>query len=332
MNNSLDYSQVEGLNYSLLKHVKKGPRHLKAKIDQYSQPRTDFKTYFDFGNAFEDALLNPQNWQFDYGFVAKQPDASGKYATYGRIIADAIILKQLENLANGLDQNVFEESWLEQVKRNAHLLSTLAGDVEKADKELDKEPYKSFFNSYIQYKGKVTDAPTWAKLQELVNLSLKNDNFQYILTLPRTDQEVLTWKVTASGQERICKGKSDTIAIDHKNKVIYLFDIKSTGDNLYDGSFHKSVASYGYDEQLFGYMLGIEQHPEYSKLLSDGYRISMFWAVGTKEAVPSFSIVPFQPSPEKRMELMFRLARNISTYFLYEEFGFAEQTMVEAIV
>lgn len=310
--------------------MNKGPRHLKSIIDKAEQTKDTFKSYFDFGNAFEDALNNPQTFQFDYGFVAKQPDASGKYATYGRIIAEAVILQLNYLKSNGLPLEIDTE-WLFEVKKRAHEASTLAGDIEKADKELEKEPYKTYFGQFIAYEGRVTDSETWALLQELIGLASQNETFQKIMRLPYTDQEVLTWTVNVDGNDIKCKGISDRISIDIEDEIIYLMDMKTTTQNLYDGSFQQKASEYGYHNQLFGYALGIKQHPEYSKLIEKGYTIQMLWAVGVKSKPASFALVPFTFEWHSYEFMMDSLVSMLRVFLEYKENDFKEPDWVKSI-
>jgi len=300
------YSEIEGINFSLLKYVDKGPRELRNAIEKYSSPKTTFKNYFDFGDAFEANLIDPNGFITLYGSIDKAPDPSGKYATYGRIIADAIVLKKLEIKSSpdydGGPINI-DADWLQSVKERAHLLSTLAGDIDKADKELEKEPYKSYFSRYIEFEGRVCDTTTWALLETLALLANQNTLFKHIMSLPKTFQEVLTWEV--DGYK--CKGKSDIIAVDDAGMKIYLVDIKSTKDKLHNGDFVKSITLFGYDDQLYGYNIGIEQSPRYKHLIEKGYTIEVYVAAGRKIDVLDFAMFKIEFTRSNYIRLRFRL-------------------------
>jgi len=305
--------------------VKKGPRFLKDKIDKYSQPRVAFKSYFDFGDAFEDMLIDPEGFLFKYGTVVKAPDASGKYATYGRIVADGMLLckQTTPEMLNNPD-------WITELKNRALELSTLACDTSKADAELQKEPYKSYFEAYLSFEGRITDLATWQTLSTLASLAQNNMLFSKILSLPKTFQEVLTWTIVLpSGEEFKCKGKTDIIAVDAEAKIIYHVDIKSTSSNLYDGSFVKNATEYGYDEQLCGYDLGIYQHPSYGMLLKDkDYQLHTYLAVGDKTAPCAFTLFNL---PHSGM-LLHKVEKLAIKYLEYSRNGFADASVSNQLI
>jgi len=333
----MDYTQLEGINFSLLKHVKTGPRALKAKIDQYGTPKVEFKTFFDFGNAYEDALLHNEEFKTSYGFVEKAPDASGKYVTYGRIIAEALILKQLENKVNGI--NTIDADWLIELKNRALVLSTLAGDIEKADKKLEEDQYKTYFDKYINFSGRVTDSATWATLEELIKLSNANFTFSRLMKLPRTEQEVLVWEEVIWPFDAItgiqdqmtvkCKGRADVIALDHEYKIIWLLDLKSTAANLYDGEFERYARRAGYPKQLQGYSNGIRSNPKYAELIADGYQISCGLFAGCKTFPYAFGFFPIEFHTD---DIQAEIIRELETFKFYESNGFKDIDTVASII
>jgi hypothetical protein len=71
-----------------------------------------------------------------------------------------------------------------------------------------------------------------------------------------------------------CKGLLDGIRIDHKEKKIYPFDLKTTSGGVYN--FHESFLKWGYYRQCAFYEQAMLTDELISNLVADGYTIEDF--------------------------------------------------------
>ena len=243
MQEELNYNKLEALNQSFLKKLVNGPKAIIA-------PEREDTDSLRLGSLVDDMICDAE-------IVAD------KYATCTiKLPSDTII-------------NIIEMV----------LLSSDSGDLSTLDEEIIaacnhyqyqsrwkdetriakiKEEGKEYFEFRKNTGNKVVVGPDMWILAEEMKDALLNDRYaKFIFDEDPKLESHYQFVATGEIEGELCKGKLDKIVIDHEEKVIDIYDIKTTSDGI--SSFKNSYLKYRYDIQGEFYKKLVEQmYPDYT--------------------------------------------------------------------
>jgi len=245
-----DYFNTDAISYSLLRNLSVGPAYLKYVQEQESEE----KEHFIIGGAVDALLTEPEKfWDI--------------YALEFQETCDNIPTGQMKDFADKLSEyysKEYEDSVAEQMaydyvgfKRKSldSVISEYCEKYKDYDKWLfDKQEYEKsvnnkqiLTNSQYELATKIVES---LKTNRFTSKYFQNNNdFSSIKdwSLERINQLEIYWE--AKGQK--CKSKLDMIFVNHQEKTIQIFDLKTTGKSTF--SFNSSALSFRYDIQASFY-------------------------------------------------------------------------------
>lgn len=254
-----DYKELQAFSYSTLKRLAEdGPKSLVEKEDISS-------TALEFGTLV-DIILTNSNARYDVFYTKPINKPTGNVLEltealyidylvldlkYEDLVDDKILLEKARAL--GLWSNFKDATILEKIKTDL---------------------FYNYLKAKIEAKGKIISSPELIEAAEHCANVLLTHDYTKDLFIESDDIEILkqvTLLYKFNGY--LGKAKLDLIRIDHKNKMIYPYDIK-TGTEL-PSNFENSFYHFKYYLQAVSYMYAlaylIEQHEELKE-----YRIADF--------------------------------------------------------
>lgn len=246
-----EYLKIDAINYSLLKRVADSGHLYSLEGNRESEA-------MNLGSVVDDLLLGGDITK--YVILKDDPPTAMTLELANLVISKCI--KELISFNQLLELDKNEDFIFEIVKEN-NLWSTNKEDLRKGK-------YKSniqFFN-YIQAKLSSLDNKTvlapeqWSKANELVNI-LKTH--PYCKDIFNAGINQLTYVFGIDGVTY--KIRLDKLIIDHENKVIKPFDLKTGQDKAY--RFEKNFYFFRYYLQQALYQLGVihyanKYYPDYT--------------------------------------------------------------------
>jgi len=251
------YRNDKALSYSTLsKFHRLGPRALISdeKIDTVS---------LRFGSTVDTILTCPE--EFDDRFYVADID---KFGDKMRLIVEMLnqICPDAETIEDCIDQYMIE---------TLNTVGYQAGWKDdtriKKVKELGAEYY-----TVLKYStGKIVISPQeFSEAQQCVN-TLRTHQYTYDIFECNEDEEVLyQLKFKTQIQGVPFRFMMDLVKIDHENKTVKPFDLKTTGDN--EESFESSYVKWCYFLQ------------------SEGYWTALNWILREDDYFKDFELLPFE--------------------------------------
>lgn len=221
----------------------------------------DDKKFFRIGSALDCLLTDPDRWIFDFIVV----DANRPYGFMGKFI---------ENLPIGLTTDSPKEMYQEAYDSAGYKMSI--------DKVIDRFwNTNEYVDYYIATRGlgdnvTVISKDEYESVMKSKELILANSYIQPYFVRTNPDHEILRQvPIYFRYKEQDCKALLDGVFIDHHNKTIQPYDLKTIGKSVYD--FPISYLQFGYYRQAAFYSIALrsEQSP-IKELLNAGYALLDF--------------------------------------------------------
>lgn len=297
------YYDYPALNQSFLKSLIGGVHNMYKNVESKVRSLKQGNALV-IGSAVDCLVTDPDNWDHYYVIQSKLPPP--QYIKVAELAAYIMHEKGL-----GLFMDIPPEHVLEKV---CATLNYKTKDETIINNFLDK--YLGFYKELIDNYDK-----TWLsqKDYELID-SLASNVMHHEHTKDLFDNDLeklyqLAIYFEYKGVE--CKALLDILHIDHENKLIIPYDLKTTIE--YPSNFPRAIDKYRYDIQARWYTLAVES--EFASLISEGYVVRPFTFVVASKKVPQCPIkVPLNiMNPEK---LDAELDDLIEKYKFYEENGY----------
>lgn len=259
------------------------PKWIKFRMDN-PDTEDEEKSYFRIGSALDCLLTSPERWNEDFVVV----DVSKPYGLMGKFI---------DNLPSGLtsmsDLLLYQEAY------------DKAGYKMSLDKVVDKLWTNEELVKYYKLTNGIKDSTVLSSDEfAIVNRAveaIKSNPYthKYFYSNPIENTEILHQvPVYFKYKNKDCKALFDGILIDHDDKTIQLFDLKTIGKSVYD--FEISYLQFGYYRQAAFYTIAAqtENSPVY-KYLQKGYKLLdfIFIVVENKTSSSTPSLI-YRVSPE----------------------------------
>lgn len=242
--------------------------------------KLDSTEYFDFGTAFHKYVLQPTLFEKEY-IQMNQKFPEGKYAEAVKVlIATQDIYQEGET-----DRT---EEWLQNAIVKADLEKCTPDSLHKKiwDNEKDKS-YLNMFSFLEENKNKkVITLEDWNTLcfmkQSILNSAYAGE-FLYVAYNPPEGIEIFTelnilWKHPKFSLREL-DSTLDRIIINHNERIITIFDLKSTSKKL--SKFNNILQEYNYPRQGCMYIQAVKY--KFRELLEAGYKIIYNLIVVEKE-------------------------------------------------
>ncbi len=265
-----EYFKTKAISNSLLGTLW-NPRWIRIKMENPDMEDDDRK-YFRIGSALDCILTSPERWEQDFKVI----EATRPYGFMGKFIdnlpENLSIISPVEMYQEAYDKagykmsihNVISKFWADTNNTEYYLLTRgINEDVTIVSKDemesVNKAKELIMANKYIS-KYFFISSP-WDEIMKQVPI-------------------YFTYK------EQKCKALLDGILIDHKNKIIMPYDLKTTGKSVYD--FSISYTQFGYHRQCAFYELALlsEESP-IKNLLEEGYTLDNFRFIVVETKVSS---------------------------------------------
>lgn len=261
----VNYRALEALNVSMIKLYDTDPIKF---FEQYilRKPKKDKKTTsLIIGDLVDTYLLEARGNEDEFNKIFDDKFAlmSGTKGS-GQVFKLADILFEItqENLdEDGKIKTSFDTRFTEAFQK-VQAEGLYKGKTEdKVLEDFNKNGY-DYFQSLVDNIGKiVVDASIIDKATKVGDLMLHDDFTSSIFAEESDDEEYfpkfpIEWTYrTSKGKEIKCKSEIDILIVDHKKKIIYVKDLKTTFDNE---NFQYAYLKYGYYLQGAFYYLAAQ--------------------------------------------------------------------------
>lgn len=253
------YFQTKAISNSFLGSLW-NPRWVKFKFDN-PDAEDEEKSYFRVGSALDCLLTSPERWELDFVVI----DAVRPYGLLGKFI---------DALPPGL---------------------TVDSDIREYDAAYTDSGYKMWIDKVVEKFWTNTDAVNYYKLTKDIGdgiIVLSSDEYETVTKAQELilanefirpyfiNDDVLNIEllhqvaIYFEYRDEQCKALLDGIMVDHKNRTIQPFDLK-TSRSVYD--FPISYLQYGYYRQAAFYELAIyADSSPVKQYLNEGYTVKDF--------------------------------------------------------
>lgn len=237
----IDYDEYRELkhhiNYSLLSGIFSNPYFVKF-------PSPNFTDSMKRGDATDILLLTPEKFNKKY-IVSDVKQPSGQ------------VLKLAEECFEKNVDNIFD---IKDIANQENLGKYFGNtkDLEKREKNWNNDLFFDYLKFLKSSKNKIIiTIEEHEDVQQAVNI-LKEHLFTK--NIFNSDNGLTHYNQLAVGFKY--KGFRykillDKVIVDHKNKIVYPFDLKTQGDSLF--SFRRKIKKYRYDIQSSLYKHGLQQ-------------------------------------------------------------------------
>lgn len=232
----------------------------------------DDKKFFRIGSALDCLLTDPGRWEQDFIVV----DATRPYGFMGKFI---------ENLPIGLT-TTSEFSMYQQAYEAAGYKMALEKVV---DRFWNTSEYVDY---YIATRGlgdsiTVISKDEYESVVKSKELILANSYIQPYFVRTNPKHEILRQvPIYFNYRKQKCKALLDGVFIDHYNKTIQPYDLKTIGKSVYD--FPISYLQFGYYRQAAFYSIALlSDESPIKQLLADGYQLLDFIFIVVESKVTS---------------------------------------------
>lgn len=258
MNKIEKYFNTKAVSNSLLGALW-NPRWIKLQRDN-PDLETEEKSYFRIGSALDCLLTSPERWGDDFLVV----DANKPYGLMGRFVdnlpADLKIDSEYINYIGAYDKSGYKMS-----------LDKVVGKFWENEEAVKYYRFTRNAGARTVLSRDEFDIVTRCKELILANEWAR----EYFITDDPYIELMHQVPIYFTYQDVECKALLDGIHINHKDKIITPFDLKTTGKGVYD--FNQSFTQFGYYRQAALYELAIqtESSPVF-EYLQNGYTINDF--------------------------------------------------------
>lgn len=264
-----EYRDIPAFSYSLLKAIdEEGPQII-------TEPRTVTGKALEFGQLVDILLTAPENrYSIFHTKTVEKPTASLLQ------LADALLL---DMLAGDLSISVVDDNFITNKIKELGLWNTIV-DPKKLKGRYDVDVFWNYIIESINAKGKIIISQDTLDAAEHCANVLKTHPYTADLFVETDDIEIL-YQASLLYPFKKTKGKArlDLIRVDHKNKIIYPYDIK-TGSKL-PSKFEESFYEFKYYLQVISYLLALQYMVEHDKDLK-GYKIDNFRFIYISKKLP----------------------------------------------
>lgn len=218
-----EYRQVPAISYSMLSGVDKTP----ASLINTEKLETTALTY---GSAVDTYVFDGEE-AFKKRFTVNTGESPSWKVE--QIIADIIKTIRLGNEEGLLTGNLDDYDELILVTANAHDYGK-GWKAETVARKIKDEGGRDLFNFTRDNQGKqILTSEQYENVLNSANTLFSHDFSRKWITADNEDEEVVyQFPIIWNYQGKPCKSLFDIIKIDHKEKVIYPVDLKTTGDHV----------------------------------------------------------------------------------------------------
>jgi hypothetical protein len=264
-----DYREVPAFNYSTLKALDDNGPMILIEREEIKGIALEFGTLVDI------LITNPENrYNVFYTKPIEKPTASLL------ILADSL----LSDLVLGYTR--------EEILDNKYILNKIKelGIWVKAKEDtliekFNNDLFYNYINASIEAKGKIICSPSLVEAAEHCANVLLSHPYTKDLFIETDDIEVLKQvPIFYNFKKYLGKGKIDLLRINHKEKIISLYDIK-TGTEL-PSNFMNSFYFFKYYLQVISYLAGINYMITTIPELKD-YKIDKFRFIYISKKLPN---------------------------------------------
>lgn len=248
-----NYYKIKRLSNSFLSLIQ-NPVLFKMKLDG-QEPPFENKDFFRIGSAIDCKLTAPETFDSEFQII----NANKPFGLLGKFI-DALPLGL--NVSSPI-----------QLYQDAHALAEYKISIDRAVRTLwsNAEAIKYYEALHNTASGKtILTLEDYEIVEQCVN-SILNNPYTRDYFVPK-DEEELLFQVPVLFEYRDLEFKAllDGIRINHKDKTITPFDLKSTGFSVFN--FGNSFINFGYHRQaaLYYYAVQTKESPV-RHLLDEGY-------------------------------------------------------------
>lgn len=258
----LDYRSLEALNCSMIKLFDTDPVRFYEQFKLGKKKKNVKTTALTIGDLVDFYLLdckgNDEEFQirFEEKFgLFEEIKGSGQVFTLVDVLFQ---ITENDTDENGVIKTKFESRFAEACRKVQNMKPPKYKGASKEKILLDfNSKGTEYFQKLIDNVGKtIIDISLVDKAKKVAEL-LKNDEFTKDLFDTDTDEVehfpklIIEWEMDGIS----CKSELDLIIVDHKNKIIYPKDLKTSYDNE---NFEYSYLKYRYDLQAVFYNLAIQ--------------------------------------------------------------------------
>ena len=238
---SNEYRALDAINQSRLKLLLHHPqKYLSAHDD------SEERTHFLFGQFVEDALIQDDDYLDERYYITKADTPSES------------VLKVLKLLAHQSKTNDLSEIDYDVLVQACRVCGYGKSwkDETCVSKLLDLG--SDYYYELKRAEGKIRiDQANYDLGMKISSEALTNPITAYLFDPKRAeanDCSILFKKVLKfTYRTRECKGEIDLLHIDHKNKTVRVYDIKTSAQAMF---FQSTILKYRYDFQVYFYSLG----------------------------------------------------------------------------
>lgn len=255
-----DYRNVPGFSYSILKDIdENGPTALLEKVDKKS-------TALEFGSLVDIIITDPTNRdKFFYTKAIEKPTAS-LLTLADELLKDYFILDYTY-------EKITDKQYIIDKIKSIGIWGKFKDEtlISKFDNDL----FYEYIKASIEADGKIISTPAFVEaVEHCANILLTHDYTRHLFE-ETEDVEVLKqvpvfYKFKGSDG----RGKIDLLRIDHKKKLISIYDIK-TGAEV-PSKFQNSFYHFRYYLQVVSYYMAvayiISTIPEFASYTIDKFR------------------------------------------------------------
>jgi len=269
-----DYKELQAFSYSILKLLDdNGPKSLVEKEDISS-------VSLEFGTLVDILLTNSEaRYNVFYTNPIAKPTGNVLELAESLYIDHIMLDKTYEELIE--DKSILDKA------RSIGLWSTF-----KDNTVLDKAKVPILFDylkAKIEAKGKIISSPELVEAAEHCANVLTTHEYTKDLFIESDDIEVLkqvTLLYKFNGY--LGKAKLDLVRIDHKNKIIYPYDIKTGGE--LPSNFQNSFYFFKYYLQAVSYMYALAYLIDQNEELKE-YKLSTFKFIYISKKLPDCPVI-----------------------------------------
>lgn len=262
------------------------PKWIKFRMDN-PDLEDEEKSFFRIGSALDCLLTSPERWSQDFVVV----DVSKPYGLMGRFI-DALP----SGLSSLSDPLLYQEAY------------DKAGYKMALDKVIDKLWSNEDLVKYYKLTNGIKDSTVLSSDEfGIVNRcveTIKANSYthKYFFKNPLLDVLLLHQVPIYFNYKGIdCKALLDGILVDHDEKTIQPFDLKTIGKSVFD--FEQSYLQFGYYRQAAFYNIAIQAEDSPVKCyLDEGYTILPFIFIVIENKLSSSTPALIYRVSEKSLE------------------------------
>ncbi len=246
----------------------------------------DDKKYFRIGAALDCLLTSRERWEEDFEVV----DVSRPFGLMGKFIDN--LPKNLNILSS---EKAYQEAW------------DKSGYKMRLNKIIEKFWENEEFVKYYMLTRSINDNKIILSKDEFESVTKAKDLIianpfvhKYFFSTNPNVEILHQVDIYFKYLDEDCKALLDGILINHVERTIEPFDLKTTGKSVYD--FPISFMQYGYYRQCAFYELALSQEGSpVKKYIDDGYKVLDFSFIVTEtKATASHPAIIFVTNAEDR--------------------------------